>query len=674
MDAKGGLVNASRLPLYGFLVCVVGISSSNDAVAQEIPTEHFFATPPTTDVTVSPGGRYLAARSDTAVRVLDFQTMSPVGRILRDNEYSLVSDYWWVNEERILITLRLDTRRSDRDWPTHTYFAANPDGKRRSSPYQLFRDGERRLGISVIDPLPDNERNVLIERGEQPFYPFTGRSEPAAMLMDVRGRGDSARLRNRQRAPMPFGNLFADRDGVARFALGWLEGGRRTMFYRDNEKGDWKDISSVLGRDPSVTIRPVGFGGDDRLYVLSNHASDRIGLYRFDPGAGDFELVREDKEYDVADVEWNADRSKIIGLLIEGKRPKLAVIDGSDPKIDVLRQAARALRGESVRIVSHSKDAAELVLFATSDRNPGAWHLMDTAQKSLRPLMAMNRDITAGQMASTSAIEIDARDGLKLLGYLTMPRNATGTVPMVVVPHAGPHGVRDTWGFDPAVQFFANRGFAVLRVNYRGSAGFGRDFERAGYRQWGAAIIDDIVDATRSVAERASIDGDRMCIAGTHFGAFAALAAVAREPDLFRCAAGHAGVYDLALLWGREGVAARHMGDERTLNLWVGRDKAEHRAQSPVHHAERIEVPVFLSHGGTDDRAPVAQTHAMRDALDGAGKTVKTLIETDKRSPVRGFPDFIRGLMDPADAFHDAKDKARLYDEIVDFMRANTRA
>ena len=169
-------MNASRVAQLLFLLLVLPYA----AHGQQVPTERFFSAPPTTDVTVSPSGRYLAARTDNAVQVLDFQSMSPVGRILRDTQYSVVSDYWWVNDERILITTRLDIRRSDRDWPTHSYFAANPDGKRRSSPYQLFRDGERRLGVSVVDPLLDNERNVLIERGEQPFYPFEGRSEPTA--------------------------------------------------------------------------------------------------------------------------------------------------------------------------------------------------------------------------------------------------------------------------------------------------------------------------------------------------------------------------------------------------------------------------------------------------------------------------------------------------------------
>lgn len=667
-------MTTQRLVLSVCLSGALGLLASRSANGEEIPIEQFFASPPTTDVTVSPDGRYLAARSDTAVQVLDFDTLAPVGRVPRDVEYVTVTKYWWANSERIVITTRLATQRSDRDWPTNSFFAANADGKRWSSPYQLFRDGETRIGATIVDRAEYNERNVQIERGQQPFYPHPGRVDPALMLLDVYTKADSARLRKRQRGPVPFGNLYPDREGNARFALGWLEDGKRTMFYRSGPDSEWSDISSVLGTDPSVTVQPLGFGEDGKLYLLSNHASDRVALTALNPRSGEFELVREDKQYDVDEVEWNAAGTKIVGLKIEGVSPKFAVLDGTDAKIDVLRQVARTFQGEAVRIVSSSKDGNRVVLFASSDRNPGAWHLMEPSRKSLRPLMARLRGINASQMARSSAMHINARDGTALLSYLTLPNNPQGAVPMVVLPHAGPHGVRDTWTFNPVVQFFANRGFAVLRVNYRGSGGFGREFERAGYRQWGGAIIDDIVDATRSVASKENIDGNRVCILGTHYGAFAALAAVAREPDLYRCAAGHAGIYDLALLWGRPGVAPMHLGDERSLARWIGRDAAEHRAQSPVHHAERIKVPVFLSHGGVDDRAPLAHTTAMRDVLEGADGTVETLIETGKTIPERGVPEILRGLMRPADAFYSGEDKARLYGAILNFVQEHTKA
>ncbi|MCY3621294.1 MAG: prolyl oligopeptidase family serine peptidase [Gammaproteobacteria bacterium] len=662
-----------RLALAVCLSGILGLLASCGASAQEVPTEYFFSPPPTTDVTVSPDGRYLAARSETAVQVLDFDSLAPVGRVPRDVEYATVSNYWWANSERIVITTRLATKRSDRDWPTHSFFAANADGKRWTSPYQLFRDGETRIGATIVDSADYNERNVQIERGEQPFYPHPGRVDPALMLLDVYTKADNARLRKRQRGPVPFGNLFPDREGNARFALGWLEGGKRTMFYRASPDSEWTDISAALGPDPSVTLNPVGFGDDGKLYVLSNHASDRIALYAMDPRSGEFELIREDDRFDTGEVEWNAAGTTIIGLKIDAVSPKFAVLDSGDPKIDVLRQTARTFQGEAVKIVSASKDGRRLVLFASSDRNPGAWHLMEPRGNKLRPLMALRRGINASQMAGSSAVNLKARDGMDLLSYLTVPNNPAPTVPMVVVPHAGPHGIRDSWTFDPVAQFFANRGFAVLRVNYRGSGGFGREFERAGYRQWGAAIIDDIVDATRSVAEQENIDANRVCILGTHYGAFAALAAVAREPDLYRCAAGHAGIYDLALLWGRPGVAPRHFGDEESLARWIGRDAAEHRAQSPVHHVAQIKVPVFLSHGGVDERAPLAHTTTMRSALESAGKTVTTLIETGKTIPERGVPEFLRGLMRPADAFHDGKDKARLYEAVLEFVREHTK-
>ena len=289
---------------------ILGLLASPSAVGEEIPIEDFFASPPTMDVKVSPDGQYLAARSDTAVQVLDFVSLAPVGRVPRDVDYVTVSKYWWANSERIVITTRLGTKRSDRDWPTNSFFAANADGKRWSSPYQLFRDGETRIGAAIVDTAAYNERNVQIERGEQPFYPHPGRRDPALMLLDVYTKADSARLRQRQRGPVPFGNLYPDRQGNARFALGWQEGGKRTMFYRASPDGEWTDISSKLGPDPTVTVNPVGFGADGNLYLLSNHATDRIALYAMDPRSGEFEVIREDERFDIDDVEWSADGTK----------------------------------------------------------------------------------------------------------------------------------------------------------------------------------------------------------------------------------------------------------------------------------------------------------------------------------------------------------------------------
>lgn len=641
--------------------------------AKEIPVADFFATQDVTDVTVSPGGRYIAARGDTAVRILDFDTLAQVGRVYRDARYTVVEDYWWVNDDRIVLTTRLNVQRSDRVWSTNTFIASNVDGKRQSSPYQLFRDGETRIGITIVDVLPADERNVLVERGQQPFPPHPGRVNPQLMLLDVYSRGDKARLRKRQSSPLTFGNLYPDRAGRARVGVG-LDGASPVILYRAQGGRSWLNINESVGNDPLATIRPVGFMEDGkRFYVLSNHASDKLALYSFEPEPPRFELVREHAEFDIADVDWDPTRTKIVGLTLEGVSPKYLVVDKENARVKALRRYGRAFPGEWMRIASISDDGHRMVLNVFSDRNPGVWYLLDVNVNRVRALMPHRPAISPSEMVGSTALSIKAGDGTPLQAYLTRETEADGSSPLIVLPHEGPHGVRDSWAFDPVVQLFANRGFAVLRVNYRGSTGFGRDFESAGYRQWGGAIIDDIVDATRSVAARNEIDGGRICIVGTRYGAFASLAAVARAPELFRCAAGHAGIYDLALLWGRDGVPM-HMGDERGLARWIGRSASEHRAQSPVHQAESIKVPVLLSHGGFDDRAPMRHTEMMRDAIRTAGGEVETFIETGKTVATRDAPDFIRGLLMNADAFHAVEDKARLYERILEFVVEHTGA
>ena len=653
-------------------ICLGSVSLAVEASGSEIPINDFFATPTISDVTVSPGGEYVAARGATSVQILEFETLNPVGRVYRDAEYTAVTEYWWVADDRIALTSHLDVKRSDRTWPTSTFVASNVDENRISTPYQLFRDGETRISVTIIDSLPSDNRNVLVERGERPFPPHPGRVDPHLMRMDVYTRGDKARLRKRDRGPISFGNLYVDRRGNARVAVGYQQGGRPAFYYRPDANGEWTDLGSVVGHDPAVTIRPVGFIDETRFYVLSNHTGDRVGLYRFEPEPARFELVREDKEFDLAGVEWNAAGTEIVGITSEGTRPKYTVIKGDDVRVEVMRRLARAFPGEWSEIVSQSRDGNRMVVYVFSDRNPGAWFLVDAKQNQVRSLMSARPGITPSQMVRSEPIAFEARDGRTLTGYLTKP--ATGTdqaLPLVVLPHAGPHGVRDGWAFDPVVQLFASRGFAVLRVNYRGSAGFGLEFERAGYREWGGKIIDDIVDATRYSAGQDAIDANRICVVGTHFGAFAAFAAVASEPDLFRCAAGHAGIYDLALIWGR-GSVPMHLADEQTLRRWIGRDWSEHRAQSPVHRADRITVPVMLSHGGIDDGAPLAHTTDMREALEAAGVPVTAMVETGKKVPTSGAPRFIRGLLENADAFHLDEDKARLYGAILAFVAEHT--
>jgi dipeptidyl aminopeptidase/acylaminoacyl peptidase len=217
-----------------------------------------------------------------------------------------------------------------------------------------------------------------------------------------------------------------------------------------------------------------------------------------------------------------------------------------------------------------------------------------------------------------------ARDGVDLHGYLTLPYGSAGKqLPMVVVPHGGPFGIADVWEFDGGIQMLAQAGYAVLQVNFRGSGGYGRWFRRAGARQWGLTMQDDVTDATRWAIQSGVADASRICIYGASYGAYAALTGVAKEPDLYKCAVGYVGVYDLPMMHTRGDTQTARWG-ETFLREWIG-EPSEVAKVSPTNMADRIKVPVFLAAGGEDERAPIAHSELMERRLKAAGVPVETL-------------------------------------------------
>ncbi len=225
-----------------------------------------------------------------------------------------------------------------------------------------------------------------------------------------------------------------------------------------------------------------------------------------------------------------------------------------------------------------------------------------------------------------SAFHIKASDGTTIHGYLTSPASAkpgAPAPPLIVLPHGGPHGVRDFWGFHSEVQLLASEGFAVLQVNYRGSGGYGERYQEAGYRHWGDRVIEDIVDATRWAVKKGKADPRRICSYGGSFGAYAALQSAILAPDLFRCAVGNAGIYDLTL---------------------------------PAFNADKLKAKVFLIHGKLDHRAPIVHAEKMRDALTAVGRPPEWLVEPHE-----------------AHGFYDEGARERMYTRLIAFLKANTQ-
>ncbi|BCV43356.1 hypothetical protein TUM17379_03740 [Shewanella algae] len=262
--------------------------------------------------------------------------------------------------------------------------------------------------------------------------------------------------------------------------------------------------------------------------------------------------------------------------------------------------------------------------------------------------------IDPAQMAEVKPMDIKVRDGMTIQAYLTLPPGKDPKqLPLVVNPHGGPHYVRDSWGFDPQNQMLANQGIAVLQVNFRGSGGYGEAFQQAGYRKWGSEIQYDIIDATRHLIDQGIVDKQRICIVGGSFGGYSALQSSVMEPDLFKCAIGFAGVYDLEMMFKEGDVQERDSGTSY-LRTVLGQDQAVLRAMSPTRNVDKLKANLLLVHGGNDERAPIEQFEALEDALKKRNYPYQKIIMDDE-----------------GHGFYDESHRAIYYQKMLNFLKQN---
>jgi dipeptidyl aminopeptidase/acylaminoacyl peptidase len=334
--------------------------------------------------------------------------------------------------------------------------------------------------------------------------------------------------------------------------------------------------------------------------------------------------------------------------------PKVRYFDDNNADAKLHKLLSAQFPDSTVSFIDFSEDGNLLLFGVLSDRDPGEYYLFNRTSGKADMLFSGMEAINPDDMAERRAISFKSRDGQELFGFLTMPAHAQGEkVPLVVMPHGGPHGEHDTWYFDVDSQFLASRGYAVLQVNYRGSGGRGVDFMESGYRQWGGKVQDDIVDGLKWTIAQGEVDGSRVCAYGASFGAYSALMLPVREPSMFKCAVGYAGVYDLKLLRSSD----EYKGNKAAQSLiarYIGTDQQELDRFSPAMQATSIKVPVLLVHGGKDKRAPVQHAEEMREALTRAGNAPEWLL-----APNEGH------------GFYDTANRTAFYEKLEAFLAKN---
>jgi dipeptidyl aminopeptidase/acylaminoacyl peptidase len=605
-----GLLVAAACPVHAAVIDVAPYAKRDD-----------FET-----IKLSPNGDYYAATvpmegKSVLLIVHRADNKASAGFTLGKNTY--VADFDWVSPKRVLISMGRKFGALDVPELTGNLYAINADGtdsallvgpdvQQMSTGTHIQGRTTERVAAFLVDDLANDDRNVLVS-----VSPFDADAFSRVDRMDV----ETGKRTTVARSPVRNAYFMTDHQGVVRFASGTDTSNTRRLYYRAGDGSDWSEINNELSSDHVEW--PLGFSADDRMaYLRVGQSAGPDAIVAMDSASGARKQVFRDDDSDPGAIIRSAGTVPVGAMVMDGK-PRTVFFDPSGADARLYRSLEAAFPGNEVAITSQTTDGHLVLVSVSSDRNPGDFYVFDTVAKKAEHLVSRRDWFDPAEMAEVRPFTFKARDGMPLFGYLTMPKGPGRNLPMVVIPHGGPYDVSDDWGFDPDTQLLAAAGYAVLQVNYRGSSGHGQAYERAGKRQWGAAMQDDITDATRWAAAQGIANSERICIFGGSYGGYAALMGVAREPALYKCAVGYVGVYDLPMLFGKGDVMQSYSG-KAYMRDWIG-DTAQLGKVSPTNLASRIKVPVLLVAGGQDERAPIEHSEKMEKALRAAGVPVETL-------------------------------------------------
>ncbi len=642
--------------ITSLLLLGTGVASAEDpktASAQQPPTSiaDFVKNDFFEDVKLSPTGEFVARSvnfTDTdgvTKRVLLVQ--KPDGTKL--GHFNLagkteVEDFWWVSDKRLLITVGERFGLLERPQPTGEIYGMNADGTGQGiliGQRVVGDDGEASGGSHIttgkataadaafmVDGLRNDARHVIVsvvQHGTAGGEVFT-----KAVRMDV----FSGQISVVASAPVRNAGFTTDLQGEVRFAYGAGNDNKLKTYYRDDAKSGW-----VLLNDEEKThinVWPLGFAADGHTAYLRQESTGQSPdvIMAYDTVGHAMREVLRDPVASPANEQdrmvWDhpgtvhGPSGEVIGIRYLDAKPRVVFFDEKSDNARLYRSLEASFTDQAVVIPEYSGDGKQALVFTYSDRSPGDYYLFDIEHKQAKHLLSHRDWIDPDRMGEQRPFTLTSRDGRVLHGFLTLPAGSSGkNLPMVVNPHGGPFDVADEWGFDKETQLLASRGYAVLQVNFRGSAGFGREFVSSGYKQWGGAMQDDVTDATKWAIQQGIADPNRICIYGASYGGYAALMGVAKEPSLYRCAIGYVGVYDLPIMYNTGDIQKRKSGTN-FLKDTLGEQNLE--ALSPARLADRIKVPVLLAAGKEDERAPPKHTELMRDALQKAGKSVDATI------------------------------------------------
>ena len=600
------------LALAAVLLLAYGCSNKQITPARQYAVEDFFRNPEKVNFSLSPDGKFYAYMAPYK-RMLNVY----VREIGKEAEIQLTYDtlrsvygFFWANNERILY---IKDSGGDENMKL---FGVNKDGSNLTALVDFPK-----VRTEMIDDLPDIDEFVIIglnKRVPQVFDPYRLNVNTGELTMLAENPGNIV-------------GWMTDHNGELRVAFAVVEGVNTSLLYRDTEKDPFREILQTTFKE---TMSPQFFTFDNtKLYAVSDLGRVKLAAVVFDPMlAKEEKVLYENTDYDVDQLVYSRARKVLTAARYTSwKRERFFF----DSEFETMMNDLKSKLGDlEFDLVSNNKAEDKFLVLAHSDKSLGTYYLYDKRSGILEKISDITPWLDPEEMATMNPVEYASRDGLTIHGYLTLPKGYTmenaKNLPVVVNPHGGPW-YRNQWGFNPEVQFLANRGYAVFQMNFRGSTGYGRKFWEASFKEWGRAMQDDITDGVNWLIDKGIADKERIAIYGASYGGYATLAGITKTPDLYAAAVDYVGVANMFTFM--KTIPPYWEPQLQMFYEMVGdpvRDSLLLSEVSPVLHSDKITTPLFVAQGANDPRVNINESNQMVEALRNRGITVEYMVKEDE--------------------------------------------
>lgn len=599
-------------------------AAADQAAAAKQPIENFFKLPQFRGAKINPAGTHLAyvREVDGRYNLVSMDLATRKLTSVAGYDRADVLEFHWVNDRRLLYYIQ-DMRVGIGDVEYYAWYAADLDG---TKPLVLREAGLERNVSGSNRGLPwradfrsrarsGNTDDIIVEQYATAPYRVS--------LLRIN-------TRDGQRKSVDHGGLT----NVTDWALDWNDVPRaavsrqkdRLSFHvRDAESAPWRKVAE-FDLFSNQGFFPIDFDKAGTLYVGAYLGRDHLAIHRFDwaKGMPEPEPVISLKDFDIAGGLVFGPDGALKGVRFEADQEGTHWID-ADWKAQ--QQAVDATLPGRVNTLSGLPNGS-LLVSSYSDTSPRRYYLLDTKARKMSLLGASRPWVDEKLQARSDVIRYKARDGMTIPALLTLPRGATPkNLPLVVLPHGGPYVRGIDWEWNRERQFLASRGYAVLEPDFRGSTGHGWKLFRAGWKQWGQAMQDDIADGANDLVARGIVDKNRICISGASYGGYATVMGLIRHPEVYKCGISWVGVTDIEMLltvgWSDTAGSPEARMSFEVLAGDPATDREMMRANSAVHQAAKLKQPLIIAYGLADVRVPYDHGQKLRDALAGHNKKVQ---------------------------------------------------